>query len=378
MINFLDLKKQHNFIRKEINKALKETLEGGVFIGGVEVEKFEKEFAKFCKVKYAVSVNSGTDALFLALKSLGIGQGDEVITTPFTFIATVEAIVNCGARPVFVDINTNDFNIDVYKIEKAITEKTKAIIPVHLFGQMADMDEIMRIARKYKLYVVEDAVQAIGAEIKFVNSQYIRKFVGLKAGSIGDVGCFSFFPSKNLGAMGDGGIITTNNKRLAEKIRLFKNHGSSEKDKYKNLLIGINSRLDAIQATVLRVKLKHLENWNKKRRSIAEIYNKNLANLKEIKTPKITNSHVFNCYTVRAKKRNELKAYMKKMSIETKIYYPICLHLQPALKNFGYRLGDFPEAEKSANQVLSLPIYPELFEAEQNFIIKKIREFYKK
>jgi dTDP-4-amino-4,6-dideoxygalactose transaminase len=352
-----------------INSAVKKVIESGNFIGGEEVKNFEKEFAKFCKTKYAISVNSGTDALFLALKSLGIKEGDEVITTPFTFIATVEAIVNCGAKPVFVDIELDTFNIDASKAEKVITKKTKAILPVHLFGQLANMVEIMKIANKYKLFIVEDSAQSVGAE-----------YNGKKTGIFGDLGCFSFFPSKNLGAMGDGGMVITNKKKLAEKIRLLKNHGSSFKDKYKNLLIGINSRLDTIQAAILRIKLRHLKKWNKKRKEIADYYSKNLREIKEVKIPvtKENGSHVFHQYTILAGKRNELKKYLENNNISAKIYYPLPLHLQPALKYLGYKKGSFPNAEKAAKEVLSLPIYPELPPKQQNFIIEKIREFYKR
>ena len=281
MIKFLNLNTQHQPIKKEIDSVFKKIIDKGEFIGGEEVEKFEKEFANFCRVKHAISVNSGTDALFLSLKALGVGVGDEVITTPFTFIATAEAIANCGATPVFVDIKSDTFNIDPVKIEEYLTKKTrrrqgfggraKAIMPVHLFGRIADMSEITKIAKKHKLYVVEDACQAVGAE-----------YQGKKVGAFGDLGCFSFFPSKNLSAMGDGGMIVTNNKKLADKIKLLKNHGSSPKNKYKNLILGTNSRLDNIQATVLRIKLKHLKGWNKKRKEIAAYYTKMLTGIPQL------------------------------------------------------------------------------------------------
>jgi dTDP-4-amino-4,6-dideoxygalactose transaminase len=366
-MKFLDLSSQYELIKKEVDQAIKRVLSSGVFIGGEEVEEFEKEFAKFCGTKYAIGVNSGTDALFLSLKVLGIGSGDEVITTPFTFIATAEAIINCNAKPVFVDINPNTFNIDASKIEKAINKRTKAIIPVHLFGQMADMDQIIRIAKKYNLYVIEDAAQAVGAE-------YERK----KAGSIGNLGCFSFFPSKNLGAIGDGGMIVTNDKKLADETRLLKNHGSSPKEKYLNLVIGTNSRLDEIQAAVLRIKLKYLLRWNEERLGKAEYYNKNLKEVKDIITPtfKSGKEHVFNQYAVRVKKRDELKDYLEKNGISTMIYYPLSLHLQPTLSYLGYKKDDFLETEKATKEVLSLPIYPELTKKDQDLIIKKIKEFY--
>jgi hypothetical protein len=368
-MNFFDLKKQYSIIKKEINYAINKVVEKGEFIGGAEVENFEENFAGFCNVKYAISVNSGTDALFLSLKALNIGQGDEVITTPFTFIATAEAIANCGAKPVFVDIKSDTFNIDALKIEKAITKNTKAILPVHIFGQVANMAEIMKIAKKHNLFVVEDACQAVGAE-----------YNGKKVGLIGSLGCFSFFPSKNLGAMGDGGMIITNSKKLNDKIRLLKNHGSSPKEKYKNLVLGFNSRLDAIQAVILNVKLKHLNKWNEKRMVIANYYSKNLKEIKEIKIPivKDKKSHVFHQYTIKAEKRDELKKYLWGKGISTMIYYPLPLHFQPALKYLGHKKGDFPEAEKASKEILSLPIYPELSEKDQDFIIEKIKEFYKK
>ena len=323
---FLDLKKQYKLIKKDIDTATKRVLNSGNFVGGGEVEKLEKEIAKFCGVKYAIGVNSGTDALFLSLKALGIGAGDEVITTPFTFIATAEVIANLGAKPVFVDIDPATFNIDPQKIEEYLEKKLKTrnyklktkpkvIIPVHLFGQMADMDEIMKIARKYKLYVIEDAAQAFGAEYGSANSPQVKKKAGLsagalaKAGSIGDVGCFSFFPSKNLGAYGDGGMTVTNNKKIAEKIRLLRNHGSSSKDKYLNLILGTNSRLDAVQAVILRVKLKYLRKWNKRRQEIAQYYNQGLGSVDEIIIPETlpNRNHTFHQYTIKTKFRGRLQ-----------------------------------------------------------------------
>ncbi len=369
MISFLNLKAQHNSIKNEINSAIKRVLEGGDFIGGVEVDKFEKEFSNFCGVKYSASVNSGTDAIFLSLKALGVGDGDEVITTPFTFIATAEAIANCDAKPVFVDIEPNTFNIDASKIEKAITKKTKVILPVHIFGQIAGMAEIMKIAKKHNLFVIEDACQAVGAEYK-----------GKKAGTVGDLGCFSFFPSKNLGAMGDGGMITTNNKKLNNKIRLLKNHGSSPENKYKNIILGTNSRLDELQAGILRVKLKHLNRWIEGRRKVAGYYSQNLKEIGEIMLPVVEDkkNHIFHQYTVRVENRNKLKKYLFSNGVPTAIYYPLPLHLQPALKYLGYKMGDFPETEKAVKEVLSLPIYPELPKKNQDFVISKIKEFCQK
>lgn len=372
-IEFANLKKQYNLIKKEIDAAIKKVLDRGEFVGGKEVEDFEKEMAMFCGVKYAIGVNSGTDALFLSLKALEIKTGDEVITTPFTFIATAEIISNLGAKPVFADIDEKTFNIDSKEIEKKITKKTKAIIPVHLFGQTAEMDKIMTIAKKHNLYVIEDTAQAVGAKRQMINGKWQM------AGSIGNCGCFSFFPLKNLGGYGDGGMIITNDKKIAEKIRLLRNHGSSSKDKYRNLILGINSRLDTLQAAVLRVKLKYLNRWNNKRREIADYYNKELKKVKEIIVPEFrSKNHVFNQYTIRAKNREGLKGYLEKKGIETKIYYPLALHLQPTFKYLKYKKGDFPFSEKASKEVLSLPIYPELAKKEQDFIIKSIKDFYKK
>ena len=363
-MKFLDLAVQYKSIKKEVDLAIKRVLDKGVFIGGKEVEKFEKEIAKFSGAKYAIGVNSGTGALFLSLKSLGVIQGAEVITTPFTFIATAEVIANLGAKPVFVDINPKTFNINPSKIEKVISKKTRAIIPVYLFGQMAEMDKIMKIAKKYKLNVIEDAAQAIGAKRK-----------DKKAGSIGDLGCFSFFPSKNLGAYGDGGMIVTNNKKLAGKIQVLKNHGSSPKNKYKNLILGTNSRLDAIQAAILNVKLKYLKKWSKKRVEIAKYYNQKLKGVGDIITPVLISEkkHIFHQYTIRTEYRDQLKKHLEKKGIPTMIYYSIPLHLQPCFKYLGYEKGDFPEAEKAAKEVLSLPIYPELTKKEQDYIIQELR-----
>ena len=377
-IKFLDLTFQYKSIKKEIDAAIKRVLESGHFIGGEEVENFEKEIAKFCGIRYAIGVNSGTDALFLSLKALGVGPRDEVITTPFTFIATAEVIANCGAKPVFVDIDPKTFNIDPRKIEEYLKSniqypksktKIKAILPVHLFGQMADMSEIMRIAKKYKLFVIEDAAQAIGAEYK-----------GKKAGAIGDLGCLSFFPSKNLGAYGDGGMVVTNNKKLSEKIRMMRNHGSSPKEKYLNLVLGTNSRLDSLQAAILRIKLKYLPKWSRERANKAFYYNNGLKEVGDIITPIIDSNktHIFHQYTLRTKYRDQLRKYLKEKGIPTMIYYPLPLHLQPAFKYLGYKKGDFPEAEKAAKEVLSLPVHSELKRKEQDQIIQKIKEFFVK
>ena len=361
-MKFFDLKKQYQSIKEEIDSAISQVLDKSDFIGGSEVESFEKEIAQYCGTEYAISVNSGTDALLLSLKALGIGSGDEVITSPFTYIAAAEVISALGAKPVFVDIEEETFNIDVLKIEEKITDKTKAIIPVHLFGRMAKMDKIIEISQKHNIYIIEDSAQAIGAS-----------YNGKKAGSFGVTGCFSFFPTKNLGAYGDGGMITTDNKELKDKIELLKNHGASSEDKYLHLTLGTNSRLDVIQAAILRVKLKHLDEWNQKRREIAEKYNE--LNVGDIVTPDFDKSDVYHQYTIRTKQRDELKEYLDSKGVPTKIYYSLPLHLQPAFKNLGYNEGDFPVAEKVSKEVLSLPIYPEL-EEEQNKVIIEITNFY--
>lgn len=359
-MQFLDIEKQHKKIREEIDSAVKRVIDSSVFIGGKEVEDFEKRVADFCNVKYAVGVNSGTDALYLSLKALGIVKGDEVITTPFTFIATAEVISELGAKPVFVDIDEKTFNINPDLIK--VTEKTKAILPVDLFGQVADMDKILDISKNHRLYVVEDACQAIGAEYK-----------GKKSGSMSDVGCFSFFPSKNLGALGDGGMAVTNDKDIADNIRLFRNHGSSPSEKYLNIAFGRNSRLDSIQAAILNVKLNYLDEWNKERMKIAKYYNDNLNGVGDIVCP--LDMHIFNQYTIRTKHRDGLRAYLKENNIPTMIYYPLPLHLQPVFEDLGYKKGDFPEAERAANEVLSLPIYPGL--ENQDSIIEAIKNFFK-
>lgn len=398
-MQFLDLKSQYKSIEKEINNAIKSVLESSVFVGGKEVESFEKEIADLCSVKYAIGLNSGTDALYLSLKALDIKEGDEVITSPFTFIATAEVISSREAKPVFVDIDPKTFNIDPKKLEEKLSElgklgklkNVKAIIPVHIFGQMAEMDKIMKIAKKYKLYVIEDAAQAIGAKIvknekrkmknDNSNSNNEKGEVIKMAGSFGDFGCFSFFPSKNLGAYGDGGMIVTSSEELANKIKLLRNHGSSPKEKYLNLALGTNSRLDAIQAAILRVKLKYLNEWSKKRREKADFYTYQLSKLSGLITPHVSSghTHIFHQYTIRvgSGKRDELKKFLTENNIPVMVYYPISLHLQPVMKYLGYREGDLPESEKASKEVMSLPIYPELRREDQDVIIGKIEEFYK-
>lgn len=368
MIPILDLKKQYLSLEKEIDQAIKEVLTSTMFIGGDKVSNLEKKVAEFCNVEYGVALNSGTDALFLAMRACGIKEGDEIITTPFTFIATTETIGAIGANPVFIDIDPQTYNIDVNQIESKITSKTKAILPVHLFGQSAQMDKIMEIAKKHNLRVIEDCAQSIGAE-----------FNGQKTGSIGDMGCFSFFPSKNLGAYGDGGMLVSHNKDLAEKAKVISQHGA--RVKYYHDELGVNSRLDAIQAAILNVKLPHLNTWTNNRREIAKGYTQKLSDLKTITTPyDIKESYsVYHQYTIRVHdgKRDELQNYLKEQGVQTMIYYPVPLHLQKVHANLGYKEGDFPHSEKAAKEVLSLPMFPELTMEQQDFIVEKIYQFYK-
>lgn len=348
-IPILDLQVQYKTIKKEIDAAIKTVIAESSFIGGKHVEELENNIASYCGTKYAVALNSGTDALYLALWALGIGKGDEVITSPFSFFATAEVIAKVGAKPVFVDIDPATFNINPELIEGKITKNTKAIIPVHLFGQAAGMDKINALAKKYGFFVIEDACQAIGATYK-----------GKKTGNLGDVGCFSFFPSKNLGAYGDGGILTTNHLPLATKVKILRNHGS--KVKYYNDEIGVSSRLDGLQAAILNVKLKHLDKWNKARNEVAQMYDKLLSNINWLQTPRVSPEHVFHQYTIRVTngKRYELKNYLAEQGIQTMIYYPIPLHLLKAMEYLGYKKGSLLEAEKACEEVLSLPMYPEL------------------
>ena len=356
-MDFFSLKEQSQLIKSEINEAISKVLDEGKFIGGKTVENFEEEIADYCGVKYAVSLNSGTDALLLSLRVLGIGQGDEVITTPFTYIATAGVISILGAKPVFVDIDSKTFNIDSSKIKEKITSKTKAIIPVHLFGQAADMKKIMEIAEEHNLMIIEDASQALGSE-----------YEGKRVGSFGIVGCFSFFPSKNLGAFGDGGMIVTSNKDLADKLKILRSNGS----------LGVNSRLDSIQAAVLKVKFQYLETWNKKRLENAQYYNKLLNQVNNIIVPNIPfpDIHIFHQYTIRAESRDGLKKYLEQKNIQTMIYYSLPLHFQSVFSNLNYRKGDFPKVELAAREVLSLPIYPELKKEQQEYLVRAIKRFY--
>ena len=362
-VPLLDLKAQFSTIKKEVIAAVCEVLESQKCIGGPKVVELEEKIAALCDCKFAVGVSSGTDALLNSLMSLEIGAGDEVITTPFTFFATVGCITRVGAKPVLVDIDPLTYNIDAKLIEPAVTKKTKAIMPVHLFGQMADMDPIMDVAKRHGLAVIEDAAQSISSTYK-----------GKKAGSIGTVGCFSFFPSKNLGGIGDGGMIVTNDKQLYERLSIMRNHGSNPK--YYHKYIGGNFRLDPIQAAALLVKLPHLDKWSQARRQNAAYYDKKFAKT-AVKTPYISPNcvSIYNQYVIRVSKRDELIKTLQSKKIGCEIYYPVPMHIQECFKYLGCKQGDFPEAEKAANEVLAIPIYPELTNEMKDYVARTIISF---
>jgi dTDP-4-amino-4,6-dideoxygalactose transaminase len=376
-IPILDLKAQYSTIKEEILTAINRVLDSQQFILGAEVEALEKDLAEYCQCKYAFGVSSGTDALLLSLMAIGITQGDEVITTPYSFFATSGSIARLGAKPVYVDIDPATFNIQVEQIEPKITTQTKAILPVHLAGQVAEMDPIIEIAKEYGLRIIEDACQAIGADYK-----------GRRAGSIGDLGCFSFFPSKNLGGYGDSGMVTCNDSEFAERVSLLRNQG--QRPKYHNHLVGGNFRMDAIQAAVLRVKFSHLENWTETRRKHAATYQQ-LFNESGISIPFTDfglqsgvvlpieagfGRHIYHLYMIRAKYRDELSAYLKTHGIGNEIYYPVPLHLQECFINMGFKPGDFPNSERAAKETLALPIFPELSDAMLSRIVDTIVEFH--
>ena len=363
-VPFLDLKAQYESIRDEIATALQQVLDNTAFAGGPFVKKFEKDFAELCQCDFAVGVSSGTSALWLALLGLEIGVGDEVITVPNTFIATAEAISFSGATPVFVDVDERTYNMNPDLLEDAITPKTKAIIPVHLYGQMTDMDRIMQIARAHGVLVVEDACQAHGAEYK-----------GRRAGSIGDAGCFSFYPGKNLGAYGEAGAVVTNNAELAERVRILRDHGQSKK--YYHSIIGWNARMDGIQGAVLSVKLKHLDMWNEARRKIAQLYNNLLANEPYVVTPVEADyaRHIYHIYAIRVQDRDIFITRLAEKNIYSGIHYPIPIHLQDAYKFLDNRAGSFPVAEKCAEQLVSLPMFPELTQEQVERVYREIKRF---
>lgn len=368
-IPLLGLRKQYANIKQEIDNAIADVLNSGLFILGGNVKALEEEIAKFCGCGFGIGVANGTDALELSLRALGIGSADEVITTPFTFIATAEAISIVGARPVFCDINLDDYAIDVRQIKRKVTAKTKAIIPVHLYGQPCDIISLRGVAEEFGLKIVEDCAQAIGAE-----------YAGKPVGSFGDCGCFSFFPSKNLGAYGDGGMVITSNADIAQKLRLLRAHGSNKK--YMHNILGRNSRLDELQAAILRVKLKYLPDWNKSRIRYASIYSAGFKKFgldRDIVLPiQIRDRlHIYHLYCVRVKDRNALVKHLEAKGVHTAVHYPLGLHLQEVYAHLGYKRGDFPNTELAAEEVLALPLYPEMSEEQIEYVIESIQCFYK-
>lgn len=372
-VPLLDVRAQYeeNNLREEVISVIDKICSEQAFIGGKRIDDFEADIAAYSKTKYACGVSSGSDALIISLMVEGIGVGDEVITTPFTFFATVGAIWRVGAKPVFVDIDPLDFNIDVNKIEEKISKKTKAIMPVHLFGQMARMDKIMELAKKYNLVVIEDGAQAIGSE-----------YLGKRAGSYGEYGCFSFYPSKNLGAFGDAGIVSTNDKNRYEKLKMFRNHGADPSTRYMHEYVGGNFRLDAIQAAVLHVKLKKLDKWSAERQKNAMEYKKLFAASKlgdKIIPPvnvKEANRHIYNQYSILVKdgRRDELQKQLNANGVGNAVYYPLSLHLQKCFKDLGHKEGDFPCSEKTSRDILSIPIYPESTTAQREYVVSVIEK----
>ena len=369
-VPLLDLKAQYRVIKAEVLSAIEAVCDEQGFVLGPRVSAFEEATAQYIGSRYAIGCASGSDALLLSLMAMGVNAGDEVITVPFTFFATAGAISRLGAKPVFVDIQPKTFNIAPSLTEKAITPRTKAIIPVHLFGQCADMAAINEIARRKNVKVIEDACQAIGAAQQ-----------GKRAGVLGDTGCFSFFPTKNLGGFGDGGIITTNDKALADSVAMLRVHGSQVR--YLHEAVGINSRLDALQAAVLQIKLKYLDQWTEGRRRNAERYQRlfTQTNLVERVTLPPTapgNFHVYNQYTVRVQQRDELRNFLKDKGIGSEVYYPLPMHLQQCYRDLGYQKGAFPLSEQASEEVMSIPIYAELTEAQQVYVVEMIAEFYRR
>ena len=363
-VPFLDLKIQYKEIEQEVLSMATDAMENASFIGGPQVLGFEEEFANFCDSKFCVGVGSGTDALRFALMAVGVGSGNEVITVPNTFIATTEAISQVGATPVFVDIYADTCNIDVSQIEDKMTEKTKAIIPVHLYGQPTNMDPILEIAKRHNLAVIEDACQAHGALYK-----------GKKAGSMGIAGCFSFYPGKNLGAFGEAGAVVTKNDEIADKMRMIRDHGQEKK--YFHQIEGYNGRLDAIQAGVLRIKLKRLKDWNDSRRKNAAYYNELLSGTPQVTLPFEANfaESVYHLYVILVDNRIELQQFLDKKGIATGLHYPMPLHLQKAYSHLGYKKGDFPVTEDVAERLLSLPMYPQLIKEQIEYVVDSIKEF---
>ncbi len=376
-VPLLDLKAHHEPLHQEIMAALEQTFRSQAFILGPDVDKLEERVAAYCQVKYGIGVSSGTDALLIALMALGVGQGDEVITTPYSFFATAGAVVRLGAKPVFVDIDPRTYNIDPSKVGAAMTAKTKAIIPVHLYGQCADMVPIMDLAKRHNVSVIEDAAQAIGSEYQD----------GRRACSIGTIGCLSFFPSKNLGGLGDGGMVVTNDPEIAERMRVLRVHGS--KPKYYHKRIGGNFRLDTIQAAVLNVKLNYLDGWTKRRQENATRYETLFKQSGLTRTGKVklsepvyhnsgaTHYHIYNQFVLRVEQRDALMTHLKQKGIGAEIYYPVPFHLQECFLYLGYREGGFPESERAAKETVAIPIYPELTAEQQTEVVEAIAAFYR-
>jgi len=362
-VPFLDLNAHHLAFRGEFDRAIGEVIDSGAFAGGPFVEKFEADFAAYNHSQHAVGLGSGTEALWLALLACGVGPGDEVITVPSTFMATAEAITYCSARPVFVDVDQSTYTMDPVELEKAVTAKTKAVIPVHLFGQAADMDPILEFAREHDLFVIEDAAQAHGAEYK-----------GRKVGALGDIGCFSFYPGKNLGAFGEAGAIVTDNVELQEKIRILRDHGQVRK--YRHTMIGWNCRMDGIQAAVLSVKLQYLERGNLLRRVHALQYSRAFQGVEEVVTPfeAAYARHVYHIYAIRVQERDQVMWLLKEKGIQCGVHYPVPIHLQKAYQSLGYKNGAFPIAEQIAKEFISLPMFPELTKAQVEMVALCVKE----
>ena len=365
-IPLVDLRGQYEPLQEEVKQAISEVLDSMKLFLGENVFQLERDFARFCNARHAVGMGSGTDALYLGLRALGVGPGDEVITVPNTFIATVAAIHMAGAKPVFVDVVPDTFLMDASKLEAAVTPKTRALLPVHLYGQPADMAAIKAVAAAHDLVVLEDACQAHGAEYK-----------GARTGTLGDAAAYSFYYSKNLGAYGEGGITVTNSRAIATRLQLLRNHGSSTR--YYHSLLGMNSRLDELQAAVLRIKLRHLEQWNMARRALAREYNKQLADIPGVITPVEAPDakHVYHLYVIRAEERDEMLDWLTRHGIHAGVHYPVPIHLQEACQDLGHSEGDFPVSERAAKEIISLPIYPELGVDDVNYICQTIGDFFR-
>ena len=362
-VPLLDLKAQYADIKADIDAAVQSVMESARFIGGPEVTGLEEEVARYSQCPHAVACASGTDALLLSLRALGVGPGDEVVTSAYSFFASAGTIVNAGGTPVFVDIDPRSYNLDPHRLEAAITPKTKAVIAVHLYGQCCDMTQVKAVCDKHQIWLIEDAAQAIGSE-----------WEGKRAGSVGDFGCFSFFPSKNLGGAGDGGMIVARNPEFADKLRLLREHGA--KPKYYHSIVGTNSRLDALQAAILRVKLRYLDRWSEARAHNADLYDKLFEGSRigrPYRDPRAR--HIFNQYVIRSPRREELKQFLADRGVGTEVYYPVPLHIQKCFASLGYKEGDMPHSEAAANETLALPIYPEVGEERIRYVAQMVREF---